>query len=738
MDTPRQQNELSHPSAIGRPHARVDGPQKVSGMARYAADFNLPGMLHGVPVGATIAHGRIVELDASRAEAVPGVQLVLHRANRPPLKRAEKGSIDEKRPPLDDDEIRYYGQYVALVVADTLEVATAAARLVKVRYESKVPDVSAPSDTDQAAEVESERGDAAGAYASAPVRVDATYSTPVETHNAIELHACVADYNGRGYTLYETSQAVVNHRDVMAQMLSVPPDDVRVISLFLGSGFGGKLWPWPHSLLAAAASLQLRKPVKVVLPRAAVFHSAGHRPFIRQRFRLGATLQGKLVSVQQHYISQASQLDDYQESCVEATPHMYSTPNLKVCSGIARRHVGAPTSMRGPGAVPGLFALESAMDELAVALDMDPVALRLLNEPEKDEGNGLPFSSRHLTECLNTGAERFGWARRTPQVGSMTQGDLVLGWGMASCSWLAMRLPAEAQVTLHADGSARVVCATQDLGTGTYTVLAQLVSAETGIPLERIDVRLGDTALPPGPLSGGSGATASVIPAVLQATREAVRAAIGMSTRKGGAWADRPADSLCCRNGAIELSKKGGESVPLQQVLRQAGVDSVSGQGKAGSGNDLKKRYSINSYGAHFAEVTWHPATARLRVSRVVTVIDGGRIVNPRTGRNQIEGAVIMGVGMALFEQTEYDARSGAPVNSNLADYVVATHADAPDLDVVFLDYPDLIWNELGSRGIGEIGLAGIAAAITNAVYHATGVRVRDLPVKIEDLLVQK
>ncbi|WP_144632358.1 xanthine dehydrogenase family protein molybdopterin-binding subunit [Bordetella genomosp. 13] len=736
MDTPRLQKALSHPAAIGNPFPRVDGPQKVSGTARYTADFNLPGMLHGVPVTATIAHGRIAELDASQAEAVPGVRLVLRQGNCPPLKRAQKGSIDEKRPPLEDDVIRYYGQYVAMVVADTLEIATAAARLVKVRYDAYTPDVAPPEDLDEATKVESERGDAVAAYASAPVRVEATYSTPVETHNPIELHACVADFDGQRYTLYETSQAVVNHRDVVAQMLGVKADDVRVVSLFLGSGFGGKLWPWPHSVLAAAASRQLRKPVKVVLQRQMTFQSVGHRPFLRQRFRLGADRDGRLLSVQQHYVGQTSQLDDYEESCAEATPHMYSTPNLKACSGLARRHVGAPTSMRGPGAVPGLFALESAMDELAIALDMDPVALRLLNEPQKDEGKDLPFSSRHLTECLTTGAERFGWSRRTPRVGSMKRDDLVLGWGMASCSWLGMRWPGEAKVTLSADGSARVVCATQDLGTGTYTVLAQLVSAETGIPLERIEVRLGDTALPPGPVSGGSGATASVIPTVLQAVRDAVRAAMEASTRQGGAWAGIVTSDLVCRDGAIGLADGSGKAVPLQQVLRDAGVDSVTGEGKAGSGNDIKKRYSVNSYGAHFVEVTWHPATARLRVSRVVTVIDGGRIVNPRTGRNQIEGAVIMGVGMALFEETQYDPRNGAPVNSNLADYVMATHADAPEHDVVFLDYPDLIWNELGSRGIGEIGLAGIAAAITNAVYHATGIRVRDLPVKIEDLLV--
>lgn len=727
---------LSHPEAVGNPYPRIDGPLKVSGTARYAADFNLPGMLYGVTVCATIAHGRIAELDVTRAEAVAGVRAVLHRGNCPPLRRAEKGSIDEKRPPFEDDVIRYYGQYVALVVADTLEIATAAARLVRARYDAQTPDVSPPGPVTEAdtPDVESERGDAVSAYDSAEVRIDATYTTPVETHNAIEMHACVADYNGQTYTLYETSQGVVNHRDVMAQMLGVEPAHVRVVSLFLGSGFGGKLWPWPHSLLAAAASCKLHRPVKVVLARAMTFHGTGHRPYTRQRFRLGATKDGRLVSVQHHYVSQGSLLDEYTEYCAEATPRMYSTPNLKVCSGMARRNVGTPTSMRGPGAVPGLYAYESAMDELAIALDKDPVELRLMNEPEKDESSGLPFSSRHLRECLTTGAERFGWSRRTPAVGSMKSGELTLGWGMASCSWLGFRMPAEATVSLHADGSACVLCAAQDLGTGTYTVLAQLVSAETGLPLDRIEVRLGDSDLPPGPTSGGSGATASVVPAVLQAARHAVRAAIELCVQGEGAWAGRPVDDLVCRDGGIGLAD-GDECVPLQRVLLQAGVESVSGQGKAGSGGDVKKRYSVNSYGAHFAEVTWHPATARLRVSRVVTVIDGGRIVNPRTGRNQIEGAVIMGVGMALFEHTHYDPRSGAPVNSNLADYIVATHADAPELDVMFLDYPDTVWNEVGARGIGEIGLAGIAAAITNAVYHATGVRVRDLPVRIEDLL---
>lgn len=729
------QSRLAHPDAIGQPYTRIDGPAKVSGTARYTADFMLPDMLHAVPVCATIAHGRITRLDTEVAQAMPGVHIVLHQGNRPALYRVASGSIDEARPPLDDDIIRYYGQYVALVVADTFEQAQAAAHAVQVSYDKQTPDVSPLAD-DDTPNVESERGDAAAAHVSAPVTIDAVYTTPVETHNSMELHACVATYDGQTYTLYETSQGVVNHRDVAAQMLGTGKENVRVISHYLGSGFGGKLWVWPHSLLAAVASRLLGRPVKLVISRAMTFHSTGHRPHTRQHLLLGATHDGKLISLQHHYLSQVSMLDKYRERCGEATPRMYSTPNLKVTWAMPRRHVGAPTSMRGPGAVPGMYALESAMDELAIALQIDPVELRLRNEPEHDEGNGLPFSSRHLRECLQQGAERFGWQGRLPGVGEMRQGDEVLGWGVAACSWLGLRMPTDARVSLHADGSAHLMCATQDIGTGTYTILAQLVSAETGIALDRIQVSLGDTQLPAGPLSGGSAATASIAPAALEATRKAVRAACKLAVSGQGPYTGRSAKDLIMQAGRIRAADDSdGEGVPLAQVLAAANVSHVSGDGHAGNGRTLKKQYSINSYGAHFVEVVWHAATARLRVSRVVTVIDGGRILNPRTGRNQIEGAIIMGVGMAMLEQTHYDSRSGAPVNSNLADYIVATHADAPQLDVSFLDYPDYIWNEVGARGIGEIGLAGIAAAITNAVYHATGVRVRDLPVSIEDLL---
>jgi xanthine dehydrogenase YagR molybdenum-binding subunit len=722
---------------------RVDGPLKVSGAALYTSDHNLPGMLYAVPVCSTIAKGTITSIDTSKAEAMPGVKAVYTRQNLGKLYRTGpsdgfSGYLDEKRPPFEDDVIRYYGQYVAAAVALTYEQAVAAANAVKVTYKAEKPDLREHLETDEKPKEDSKRGDPDAAFQSAPIKIDETYITPTETHNPIELHASVASWDGQNFTLYETTQAVVNSRDVMAQMLGVAPENVRVISRFLGSGFGGKLWPWTHCMIAASAARNLNRPVKLVVTRDMMFQNVGHRPRTQQRIRLGATPDGKLVSLMHDSLNHTSILDDYSEGCSEATGYTYSTPNLRATSAIVRRNVGTPTSMRGPGAVPGLFALESAMDELAIKLNMDPVKLRLLNEPKIDEGTNKPFSSRHYVECLNTGAEKFGWAQRTPQVGSMKKNGLTLGWGVAGCSWIAERMGTEAGVELRADGTARVTCATQDIGTGTYTVLAQIVAEKTGIPIDNIEVVLGDSALPPGPISGGSWATASVIPPVVDAIEKAKQQLFlvaGQSSNPG--LKDQKPEALALTDGCVHLKDKPADSgVPFQQLLSEAKVRGVSGSGKSeGTFGDPNEKHSKHSFGAQFAEVTWEPETARLRVSRVVTVIDAGRIINPKPARNQIEGAVVMGVGMALFEETVYDPRSGAPINNNLADYIVATNADAPEIDVTFLDYPDLVLNSLGARGVGEIGLAGIAAAITNAVYHATGVRVRKLPVRIEDLI---
>jgi xanthine dehydrogenase YagR molybdenum-binding subunit len=725
---------------------RVDGPLKVSGVAMYTSDHNLPGMLYAVPVCATIANGTISSLDTRRACAMPGVKAVYTRQNIGKLFRTApaegfSGILDERRPPFEDDTIRYYGQYVAAVVALTFEQAVAAADAVKVTYNSNKPDVRKHLETDEKPKVDSQRGDPEPAFQSASAKVDEVYVTPTETHNPIELHASVAVWDGQNFTLYETSQAVCNHQDVMAQMLGVPQENVRVISRFLGSGFGGKLWPWTHCMIAASAARNLNRPVKLVVTRDMMFQNVGHRPRTQQRVRIGASADGKLVSVLHDSLNHTSILDDYSEGCSEATAYSYSTPNLRATSALVRRHVGTPTSMRGPGAVPGLFALESAMDELAVKLNMDPVKLRLLNEPEKDEGLNLPFSSRHMVECLNVGAEKFGWSRRTPQVGSMKKDGLILGWGVAGCSWIAERMGSEASVELRDDGSARVSCATQDIGTGTYTVLSQIVSDKTGIPHDKIEVVLGDTRLPPGPISGGSWATASVTPPLIEAIEKAQKTLFTIAGQsKDPAFAGKKPEAMAFTDGCVHLKDKSPDTgVRFEQILTGSNLRAVSGSGKSeGTFGDPKRKFSTHSFGAQFAEVTWQPETARLRVSRVVTVIDAGHILNPKPARNQIEGAVVMGVGMALFEETVYDPRFGAPINNNLADYIVATNADAPQIDVTFLDHPDKVLNPLGVRGVGEIGLAGIAAAITSAVYHATGIRVRQLPVRIEDLLAEE
>ena len=741
-------------SPIGRDTPRIDGPLKVTGVAHYASDFNFPGLLYAVPVEATIANGKITKIDSAAAEKIPGVRAILHRQNigkifRSTFGQGINGICIERRPPLEDDVVRYYGQYVALAVADTFESAKGAADAVVVSYAKEKPNVedklTADNDPDTVMtaygpvkRLQSQRGDAAGAFASARVKLDQTYVTPAETHVPIELQGTTAMWDGDKLTIYEESQAVFNMRTVLAQMFGLPEENVRVITKFVGSGFGSKLWPWTHCPLAVAAARQLGKPVKLVLSRKMTFQAAGHRARTQQRVRLGATPEGKLVSLEHDYICHRSILEDYQENCGEATSFHYSTPNLCVHFGWARRNVGTPSDMRGPGAVPGLYATESAMNELADQLKMDPVQLRILNEPKIDEGEGIPFSSRHYVECLQLGAEKFGWSKRNPDVGSMKRDGLTLGWGVGGAAWIATRDSAAANVELRDDGTARVACGAQDIGTGTYTVLALLTSEKTGVAVEKVEVVLGDTELPLGPVSGGSWATASVVPAVFAAADNAINSLLQVATgTPESPFQNRKPDDLAFQGGRVFVKADGpGGGVPFADILKRANLRLVKGSGRSeGIFGSKELKFSMHSFGCHFAEVTWQPEIARLRVNRVVTVIDGGRIINPLAGRNQIEGAVVMGIGMAMLEHTTYDPQNGAPINSNLADYVVAVNADVPKLDVHFLDYPDLELNAVGARGIGEIGLAGIAAAITAATYHATGVRVRELPVKIEDLL---
>ena len=731
-------------SVIGAAVSRVDGKLKVTGAARYAVDHPIENLAYGVGVPSIIANGRITCIDSSEAEKMPGVITVLHHGNADPLFRPanafeQNSRAGESRPPFEDDTVYYYGQFVALVVANTFEQAQEAAARVKADYtESKplvhVGDVPAPTGSPARHYM---RGDADGAFKTAPVQVDVTYTTPAETHNPMEMHGTIAVWNGDKVTLYETTQGVVNHHHVMSEMIGIPLEDVHVISPFCGSGFGGKLFPWPHSMLAAMAARRVKRPVKVSVPRTMMFTTVGHRPFTQQRVRLGATQDGKLISLQHDVLTPSSIIDDYAENCTEPTPVLYSCPNVTAQQHLVHLNIGTPTPMRGPGTTPGLFALESAMDELAIKLNLDPLEVRIRNYAETDESTNKAFSSKHLREVYQKGAERFGWSKRNPKVGSMRDGNLILGWGMASCTWPAGRSAAEVRVRLNADGTARASSATQDIGTGTYTVFAQVVSEKTGIPVEKIDVVLGDSSLPPGPMSGGSTGNASVLPAIAKAAETVVDTLMEIAVKtENSPFHNADPKTLKMAAGRIHAQDQSPESgVPFGDLLKMRRLAGIDGQARTAP-DESSRKLSSHTFGAQFCEVTWDPGIARLRVSRWLTVMDAGRIINHKTARNQILGGVVMGIGMGLFEETIYDSRNGKPLNNNFADYIVSTNADIPELDCIFVEYPDLNLNEYGARGVGEIGLTGVASALTMAVYHATGIRVRNLPIRIEQLLV--
>ncbi|MFZ0293671.1 MAG: xanthine dehydrogenase family protein molybdopterin-binding subunit [Candidatus Sulfotelmatobacter sp.] len=742
-------------SVIGQAVTRIDGKLKVTGRATYAVEHPIENVAYGVAVASTIGNGRIKNIDAAEAEKMPGVLAILHHGNieklyHPAGSLEESSRPGESRPPFEDENIYYWGQYVALVVAETFEQAQDAASHVRVEYDAKPPEMRldatahsamgqrGPSDKGQSAAMNYSRGQADTAFNQAEVKLDETYVTPVETHNPMEMHGTIAVWNKDQdkITLYESSQGVVNHHNVASQVLGMPLESIEVISPFIGSGFGCKLFPWPHSWVAAVGARRVKRPVKFAVPRALMFTTVGHRPTIQQRIRIGAGTDGKMISLRNEILQSTSKVDRFLEDCVDPTAMLYSCQNVAARQQEVALNTGTPTPMRGPGRTPALFALESAIDELAVKLNLDPIEVRLRNYAEQDEGSNLPWSSKHLREAYQRGAERFGWSRRNPKVGSMTRNGEILGWGMATCTWPGHQRGAEVRVRLLADGTARASCATQDIGTGTYTVFAEIVSDKTGVPVEKVHVILGDSSLPPGPTSGGSSATASVIPAIVKATENAVQAVLKAAAANPNS-PFRAADpkTLKMTAGRVHMQDKPPDSgIPFQEILMASKLAGLDGHAKTDSTPEQKK-YSIHSFGAHFCEVSYDPEIVRLRVTRWLTVIDGGRMINAKTARNQIQGSVTMGIGMGMLEETVYDQRTGQPINNNFADYLVAVNADVPDVEVEFLDYPDTILNEYGARGIGEIGLTGCASALTSATYHATGVRVREVPIRIEKLL---
>lgn len=729
---------------IGKPQRRIDGRKKVTGSAKYAADHPMENLAYAFGVYSTIANGRVRAIDDSAALRMEGVLAVLHHGNIGPLHRAPNAPFtmdtakicyqDERRLPFEDDKVNYPGQFVAVVVASSFEQARAAAYRVKVTYDSAPPvatseaalKVQTPKDAGNG----HTRGDAATAFGTGARQLDATYTTPIEVHNPMEMHATTAWWQNGKLFMYESTQGVVNHRNVLANVFDLSPDRVEVNAPFIGSGFGSKLFPWPHSIIACAAARQLQCPVQLVVPRAQMFTTVGHRPETIQRLRLAADTSGRLVSLRHETINTTSVTDEYFENCGGVSKSLYSCPNVATSEKSVQVNRGTPTSMRAPGAAPGLFALESAMDELAIACGQDPLAFRQLNLAAHDESLKLPWSSNHLPEALKVGAERFGWHKRNPAVGSMRDGDEIIGYGLGACNWEAFRLPADARVSIRADGTILAQCAVQDIGTGTYTIVAQTVADIAGVPIDRVDVELGSSAFPPGPLSGGSWATASVMPAVAEATREALRKLRTYAVAAKAPFAGLGSESLRAENGHLVSD---AHQVSFADVLKSQRLSKAEGEYHS-PGGDVSK-FSFRSFGVHFVEVRWDPGISRLRVARVASVIDVGKVVNPLAARNQVEGAIVMGIGMSLFEGAEFDPRNGLPVNNNFAEYVVPVHADQPEIDVTLLDYPDLHLSEFGARGIGEIGMTGLAAAVANAVYHATGKRIRNLPITLDKLM---
>lgn len=731
---------------IGQPVTRIDGKLKVTGRAPYTLEHPIENVAYGVTVASTIGRGKIKRIDTAEAEKIPGVLAILHHGNaeklyRPAGSLEESSRPGESRPPFEDENIYYYGQYVALVIADTFEQAQDAASHVRVEYDAQRPAIRLEDGEKQSkASANYSRGNFDSAFQQAEVKLEQTYTTPIEVHNPMEMHGTIAiwDQEHDKFTLYESSQGVVNHHNVASQVLGMPPESIQILSPFIGSGFGCKLFPWPHSWMAAMGARRVKRPVKVAVPRQLMFTAVGHRPTIQQRIRIGAKHDGKMLAFANEVLQSSSQVDDFLEDCVDATAMLYSCPNVTGIQHQISLNTGTPTPMRGPGRVPALFAIESALDELAEKLNLDPLELRLRNYAETDESSGHPWSSKHLREAYQQGAERFGWNKRNPKVGSMTHNGEILGWGMATCTWPAHQRGAEVRVRLLADGTARASCATQDIGTGTYTVFAEVVSDKTGLPVDKIQVVLGDSALPPGPTSGGSSATSTVIPAIVKATENAIQAVLKAAAKTPGSPFEK-ADpkTLKMTAGRVHDQNRSPESgVPFQQILASAKLVGLDGHAKT-DGTEEQKNHSTHSFGAHFCEVSFDPEIVRLRVTRWLSVIDGGRMINQKTARNQIMGSVTMGIGMGLLEEAVYDHRTGHPINNNFADYMVAVNADVPNVECIFLDYPDTIMNEYGARGIGEIGLTGCASALATATYHATGVRVRELPIRIEKLMAR-
>lgn len=742
-------------SQIGEAKKRVTGRLKVSGGARYAADFAVENMAYGVLTTSTIAKGRILRVETQAAEAVPGVIRVLTPFNAPPLpssqaEREESNSGPSGKYPqmLYSERVYFYGQPVAVTVAETLEQAEQAASLLRVTYapEEHVAKVEAAQNLEEPPESDSHsgnvvRGNPDAALAEAAARVDASYLVPTEHHNPIEPHATLAVWEGLDsgspeemrLTVYDKTQWVTNVQGHLGTLFDMPQENVSVISPFVGGGFGCAGRIWQQTSIAPVAARAVGRPVKLVVSRQQMFTLTGHRPYTTQRVALGADDDGKLTAIIHAGTAEVAPYETYTENLLNASRFLYACPNVETQYRLARLDVSSPTYMRAPGEAQGVYALESALDELASELGMDPLELRLINYAEEDPESGLPWSEKALRQCYQQGAERFGWGDRSPEPRSMKSGPRLVGYGVATATYPMFRMQATAKARILADGSAVVQCAASDMGPGTYTTMTLIAADTLGIPSDRVTFELGDSSFPFAPPHGGSMTVASVGSAVQAVCEEAKAQAIAL-VPSDSPLAGAKEDDVIAAEGRLSLKQDSSQGLSYSEILAQANQEAIEVE-KTSRPGDEKQQYSMHSFGAHFVEVQVDDLLGDINVTRVVSAIDVGRIMNPNTARSQVIGGVVGGIGMALHEHTHIDPRFGNYVNANLGEYLVPVNADIYDIEAIFCGEPDYNANPLGARGMGEITLVGVAAAVANAVYHATGKRVRDLPITPDKIL---
>jgi xanthine dehydrogenase YagR molybdenum-binding subunit len=728
---------------IGTATSRIDGRAKVTGEAKYAADFNQSGLAYGALVTSTIARGRIKRIDTSEALAVAGVIRVLTHEDRPRMAGSDEAWRDDVAPeggspfrPLYDDKVVFDSQPIALVLAGEWEIARFAAALVRVEYEKEAHATDLHGQLERAQVVEKPekpRGDAPRAHAAAAVRHEADYFIPTEHHNPMELFASTVQWEGGGkLTVCDKTQGVQNVHRFLCSIFDKGPDEIRVLSPYMGGGFGAGLRPQYQVVLAVLGALALERSVRLVLTRQQMY-GLGYRPATIERLALGARADGAIDAIAHEAIAVTSQFEDFSRNDTAWAEMLYKSDNTRFVHKLVRLDVPTSSDMRAPGAATGVYALESAIDELAVALNLDPVELRLRSYSDRDQHRNLPYSSKELRECYRQAAAAFGWSKRDPRPRSMRDGNELVGWGMASGVWEALQMPVAARIALTANGHAEISCAASDIGTGTYTILAQVAADKLGLPLENINVKLGDSSLPQAPVEGGSWMAASASNAVA-ATADDVRAELLLLAKRidNSPLANATLEDVALADGQLVSKQDGRRAVSIAEAMRQGGLDRLVKEKL----NTFEENHSHagNTHSAVFAEVKVDEQLGVIRVTRVVSAIAAGRILNTKTASSQIMGSIVGGIGMALHEETVFDHRFGRIMNANVAEYHMPVNADVHDIKVIFVDERDDIINPLGIKGVGEIGIVGVAAAIANAVYHATGRRVRDLPITLDKL----